>query len=191
MLLEAWSSGFAFQCAFHPAVIDGFFVGYNGALDEPFDIHNLIIIPWQTKARSKAASLALARQLTAPFIVTKDGSGSCSRRKPEVIVILIDLAAFYAFGRAKGPHVDLQYDKPEHPTGKEGKWGGYARKDEVERPRYCLNIRGHGPETYPVLQGFREQFDKLFQRSLACAHPEFDIFAEKMERAMERVELEE
>ena len=141
-----------------------FFVGYNGALDEPFDIHKLI--PWQTKARSKAASLTLARQLTAPFIVTKDGSGSHSRWKPEVIVILIDLAASSAFRRAKGPHVDLQYGKPEHPTGKEGKWGGYARKDEVEPPRYCLNVRGHGPETYPVLQDFREQFDKLFQRAI-------------------------
>jgi hypothetical protein len=44
-LLEAWSSGFAFQCAFNQGVIDGFFVACAGMLHEPFDIHKLIIIP--------------------------------------------------------------------------------------------------------------------------------------------------
>jgi hypothetical protein len=190
MLLKAWSSGYAFQYTFYQAVIDGFFVGYEGALDEPFDIDNLSIIPWRTKANSKAANLALARELTAPFVVTTDGSGIRRRRKRELIVILMDLAASSAFGRAEGPLVDLQFDKPEHPTGKGDKWGGYARNDEEESIRFCLDIRGHGPRTYPVLQDFEDQFDQLFQRSLACAQPEFIQFATKMERAMERFKLE-
>ena len=106
-------------------------------------------------------------------------------------MILMDLAASSAFGQANGPHVDLQFDEPGHLTGKEGQWSGYARTGEVGPTRYCLNICGHGPCTYPVLEDLNEQFDKLFQHSLGCAHPEFAKFAEEMEHAIERVELEE
>ena len=62
-------------------VIDGFFIGYDRALDEPFNIDNLFIIPWQTKARSKVANLALACQLIAPFVVMNDSSGNHCRWK--------------------------------------------------------------------------------------------------------------
>jgi hypothetical protein len=54
MLLNAWSTGAAFQCAHNQPVIDGFIVGYNGSLDEPFQSSRLITIPWQSKAKSTA-----------------------------------------------------------------------------------------------------------------------------------------
>jgi hypothetical protein len=50
MLLNAWSTGAAFQCAHDQPVIDGFFVGYYGPLDRPFRSSNLITIPWQSRA---------------------------------------------------------------------------------------------------------------------------------------------
>lgn len=185
MLFEAWSSGFAFQCAFNQPVIDGLIVAYFGELDKPFNVSQLFVIPWQTKARSEAANLALSRQLTAPFLATS----TPVRRKPEHLVILMDLGATSAFGSAKGPHCGLTFGKAEHPAGKGGRWDGYARSNEVEGDRYCLNIRGHGSHVYPVLQGFEERFDQLFQRSLACAKPEFVPFVEMMEQAMDRVKL--
>jgi hypothetical protein len=184
MLLEAWSSGFAFQCAFYQEVIDGFFVVYSGELQDSFDIGKLFIIPWQTKARSKAVNTC---QLTAPFLV-KDGN--LPREKPEHIVILMDLAASSCFGSANGPHVELSFDKAMRPTGRQGKWDGYARGNETECARYCLNIRGHGSSVYPVLQNLDVEFDQLFQRSLACVQPQFMRFAEEMEDAMERIKLE-
>ena len=53
-------------------MIDGFIVAYSGTLDSPFDVTNLFMIPWQTKAKFEAAGQALANQLTSPFIVTND-----------------------------------------------------------------------------------------------------------------------
>jgi hypothetical protein len=89
MLLRAWSSGFAFQCAFNQPVIDGFIVAYFGKLDETFDRLKLFVIPWQTKAKDSAASKALASQLTAPFLLDAH-----VRTKPLHVVILMDLAAY-------------------------------------------------------------------------------------------------
>jgi len=47
MLLNAWSTGAAFQCAHNQPVIDGFIVGYRGSLDKPFRSSHLITVPWQ------------------------------------------------------------------------------------------------------------------------------------------------
>jgi hypothetical protein len=184
MLLKAWSSGFAFQCTFYQPVIDGFIVAYSGTLDGPFDASNLFVIPWQTKARSDAAGLAVARQLTTPFLIRSDVNGKPERYKPGHIAFLMDLAASSAFGKINGPHTNLTLGAAERPTGKGGRWDGYASGDEVEPARYCLNIRGHSPREYPVLQGFEKQFNQLFQRSLPCARPEFLQFAKAMEDAM-------
>jgi hypothetical protein len=177
MLLKAWSSGIAFQCAFLQPVIDGLIVAYFGKLDEPFDVSKLFVIPWQTKARETGADLA-PNQLTAPFLVDTRG-----RTKPLHVVILMDLAASSAFG----PHCHLSFGRASRPTGKAGSWDGYANANESEGSRYCLNIRGHSFREYPVLKGFETQFDQLIQRSLACAPQEFVPFALKMEQAMDRV----
>jgi len=142
MLLNAWSTGTAFQCAHNQPVIDGFMVGYRGSLDEPFQSSLLITIPWQSKARSTAAALALAHSLTAPFIVPRNGG---SRHKPWHVVILMDLAASSAFGRATGPHCELTCAKAVRPKqGEEGQevWKSYAKANESEGQRYCLDIRG-------------------------------------------------
>jgi hypothetical protein len=186
-LLRAWSSCTAFQCAFLQEVMDGFIVGYAGELDEPFNIRKLVIIPWQTKARSKAANLALAHQLTSPPIVEKD-NGNLLQRKPGHLVILMDLAASSAFSHANGPCVDLSYAPAVRPTGRGGKWDGYARDNEVEPSRYCLNIRGHGSGTYPILQEFDSPFGHLFCRSLGFPQPDFEEYHEAMERDLGWVE---
>src|SRR5277367_3068878 len=115
LLLQAWSSGFAVQCVFHQAVIDGFVVGYFGSLDQPFNISNLFIIPYQTKARSDAADSAIARALAAPFL---SAQGNNIRQKPWTVVILMDLAATSAFGTSKGPRCDLPWAPAERPKGK-------------------------------------------------------------------------
>lgn len=164
MLFEAWSSGFAFQCAFNQPVIGGLIVAYFGKINGPFNVSQLFVIPWQTKAKSDAASLALASQLTAPFLA----SSTSARLKPLHLVILMDLGAGSTFGSAKGPHCDLTFGKAEHPAKTKDCWGGYSRPNEVEGDRYCLNIRGYSSHEYPVLEGFEDQFTQLFHRSLAC-----------------------
>ena len=40
-------------------------------------------------------------------------------------------------------------------------------------------------------QSLKTSMSNLIQHSLGCAHPEFAKFAEEMEHAIERVELEE
>jgi len=101
-------------------------VAYFGRLDQPFDVPKLFVIPWRTKARSDAAALALPRQLTAPFLVTKDTAGNLVREKPWHLVILMDLAEHSAFVHTNGPRCDLAFRKAERPAGKRGTWKGYA-----------------------------------------------------------------
>ena len=144
------ATGAAFQCAHNQPVIDGFMVAYRGSLDKPFQSSLLITIPWQSKAKSTAASSALAHSLTAPFIVPRNGG---SRHKPWHVVILMDLAASSAFGRATGPHCELTCAKAVRPKqGEEGQevWKSYAEANESEGQRYCLDI------------------DTLFMRALSC-----------------------
>jgi hypothetical protein len=180
MLLEAWSSGFAFQCVSNQKVIDGFMVAYFGKLDQPFDMSNLFVIPWHTHIRSDAAELALSRSLAAPFLAT---SGDAVRRKPWTVVILMDLATLPPGRQSMGPHCDLSFALAERPTPNQrgANWKGYAQNLEVEGQRYCLSIRGH---RYPVLQGLERQFDLLFQRAIGCSHAELMPFVDGMKDAM-------
>jgi len=136
MLLNAWSTGAAFQCAHNQPVIDGFIVGYRGSLDKPFRSSYLTTVSWQPKAKSAAAASA------HPFIVPQNGG---SRYKPWHVVILLDLAASSAFGKAMGPHCKLTCTKAVRPKrGEEGRevWKSYAEANESERERYCLDICG-------------------------------------------------
>jgi len=178
MLLNAWCTGAAFQCVHNQPVIDGFIVGYLGKLDEPFQSSRLITIPWQLKAKSTAAASKLAHSLTAPFIVPQNGG---SRHKPWHVVILMDLAASSA-----SPHCDLTCAKAVRPKrGEEGQevWKSYAKANESEGKRYCLDIHGHRANNYPVLFGLEKQFNTLFMRALGCPVPEFVPYAEKMAEA--------
>ena len=183
MLVNAWSTGAAFQCAHNQPVIDGFMVGYRGSLDEPFQSSRLLTIPWQSKAKSTAAASALTRSLTAPFITPQDGG---SRHKPWHVVILMDLASSSAFRKATGPHCDLTRAKAVRPKrGYDGRevWKSYAEANESEGERYCLVIRGHRAYNYPVLFGLARQFDTLFMRALGCPVPELVPYAERMAEA--------
>jgi hypothetical protein len=193
MLLAAWSAGYAFQCAFNQPVIDGFLVVYRGDLDKPLDPGNFFILPWQSKARSKASELALAQQLTSPFIV----GDNLVRYKPKHVVLLMDLGASSAFGHGKGAHCQLSYGEAKRPSAK-GKntslkggsgWDGYAREGENDGKWYCLNIRGHSPREYPVIAGLRDLFDQLFQRSLKCARLEYEGFQEDFLYAIDTLNL--
>ena len=186
MLLEAWSSGFPFQCVSHQPVIDGFIVAYVGSdsLDEPFDISKLFVVPWRTTAKSEVAEFDLAQSLTAPFLVAEDGS----RHKPWHLVILFDLGSSSAFGTHYSPPC-LTWDTPKRPTGKKNgsDWRGYAGPGEQEAGRYLLNIRDHHAGRYPIFQGLEGEFNQLFKRVSGYVEPEFMQFADDMEVAMERV----
>jgi hypothetical protein len=125
----------------------------------------------RTKSKVEAAELQFARRLTAPFLLDVD----LNRTKPKHVVLLMDLDGPSAFESDCVPHCDLSYGKAEHPKkgkkgDKSGKWVGYADRNE-EGDRFCLNIRGHSPHEYPVITGFENQFDQLFQWSLGYAHP--------------------
>jgi hypothetical protein len=182
MLCAAWSAGYAFQCAFHQPVIDGFMVAYRGNLDDKFNFRNLFVIPWQTKAKNEAAELALAEQLTAPFLL----SGESGRYKPRHVAILMDLGASAAFGTVDGPHCQLSYGQATRPVAKRGgSWDGYAKEGEEEPNRYCLNIRGHSPSQYPVIAGFKNQFDQLFQVSLQCSRLEYQEDEERFRQSID------
>lgn len=160
-------------------------VTYVGPLDEPFDVCKLFVVPWQTKARSEAAELAIAQSLAAPFLVAEDGH----RRKPWHLVILFDLASSSAFHKRNGPRCEVTWGAPKRPAGKKNgsHWRGYAEPGEDEAARFCLNIRGHRADLYPILQGLDKQFDQLSERSLGYVEPKFLPFAEETELAMERV----
>ena len=184
-LCEAWSSGMAFQCAFRQAVVGGFFVGYKGELDAPFDSSNLVIISLQTKG--KAASTELVGALTSPPIV-EELNGKTIWRKPDTPVILMDLAASASFKQTdKRIKVQLTRTAAKRPTGgKEGMWQGYASGNGQQEPiRYCLNIRGHDSLTYPVLSeiGVGTLFSQLLGHLLAYFLP----FQVEMDDDMERV----
>jgi hypothetical protein len=179
-LLEAWSSCTAFQCHFQQPIIDGFLVAYRGKLDKPFEIKNLFMIPWQTKAKSQAAELGLAQSLTAPFLIKGD-----SWKKPQHLAILMDLGTTSTFQEVPGARVFMQFEKAEPPKKL---WGGYRRKKD-EPKRYCLNIRGHSLHEYPVLDGFETQFDQSFQRSITDNTPGFKKYEEIQKRSLQRFKL--
>jgi hypothetical protein len=148
MLLNAWCTGAAFQCAHNQTVIDGFIVGYRGSLDKPFQSSNLITIPWKKKANCTAAASALADSLTAPFIVPQNGG---SRHKPWHVVILMDLAASSCFGKTSRDLTCAKAVRPERGEDGQEVWKSYADSNESEGKRYCLHIRGHRADNYPVL----------------------------------------
>ncbi|THH11518.1 hypothetical protein EW146_g8010 [Bondarzewia mesenterica] len=186
-LSKAWCRGAAVQCAFSQSVIDGFFVGYAGDLDEPFDERRLVYVPWQTKAKVAASGSAVAKTLVGPWIVSKNGE----HYKPEWhVVILMDFGTSTKFKKPGLPLVDLTFGKAAKP-GEGHTWGGYARNQEDEYHRYCLNIRGRSVETYPVIKGFENRFDQLFQRALSSPHPEFDKIAASMKRELRPLKVNE
>jgi len=183
MLVNAWSTGVAFQCAHDQPVIDGFIVGYRGTLDESFQSSRLITIPWKTTAKSTAAASVLSHSLTAPFIIPQNGG---NRYKPWHVVIHMDLAGSSAFGA--GPHCQLTCEKAVRPKqaeeGGQGVWESYAETDEIEGQRYCLNIRGYRAKNYRVLIGLEKPFDTLFTRALGCPVSEFVPYAEEARNSM-------
>jgi hypothetical protein len=187
-LLEAWSSGIAFQCAPLQPVIDGFFVCYEGALDGSFDIRKLTVVPWQTKAKSKAAASTLVSQLTAPSILVVE-NGQIDRRKTHPLVIFMDLGTSSSF-QGTDRYVDLTLHTPTVPT-KRGTWDGYARPNEQEPEQYCLDIRGHSSSTYDIMKHFGSQLGPLFCRSFVCTTPEFEKYLALMHQAMQRVTIKE
>ena len=176
ILCELWTHTCAVQCKFSQPVMDGFFVGYEGDIREPIILTKFVIIPYQMKARLTAAKKSVADGLTCPFIIQKDGSLS----KPMHVALFLDLDAMSKFDRTRGPHSKLTFGKADT-TG--CKWRGYAEKKEDEVKRYCLNVRGHHKAQYPVIDGFEGLFDMMFQRVLACPHPEFQKYADEQQAA--------
>ncbi|ETW75888.1 hypothetical protein HETIRDRAFT_390312 [Heterobasidion irregulare TC 32-1] len=187
-LHKCWSSHAAIQCSFGQPVIDGFFVGYQGDLSQPFDCRNLIYTPWQANAKTKAASYTLVDCLAGPWIVPEQGP----RYKPaNYLVIFMDLCVSASFQQGQNLRCRLTYGEPQRP-GKSADgsatWGGYATEQEVESKRYCLNVRGLS-NTYPVINGHKARFKQLFERTIGCSDARFAVHAENLRESVRHLTL--
>lgn len=146
--------------------MDGFMVGYycegeDKLATEDFRHENLIIIPLQIKARVKISLSPNANTLVCPFIRLPNGH----TYKPLHLAIFMDLvteASFRSGGQAK-----LTKEKAVSGTGrKKYEWAGHSPTPEHEAERFCLNIRGHGSEQYPIIARYESAFQKFLKRSL-------------------------
>ncbi len=182
-LCMLWCRTCAIQCKHQQPVIDGFFVGYKGDLNEPLDKSNFVVISYQTKARSTSATLAEINGLVSPAI-----GDSNERRVPEHVVLFMDLGTTTSF--TKGPPKKdlsdtvkiwshLSYAKSRKAT----KWQGYAMEGGKEDKRYCLHVRGYRAISYPVIKKSEGLFQRLFQRVLLCDQDGFLEYAEKLQGA--------
>ncbi|KAJ7460589.1 hypothetical protein FB451DRAFT_1181610 [Mycena latifolia] len=103
-LCRLFIRGAAVQCCHNQPVIDGFYVGYKGDLDKPFDLANFIVIAWQSRAKAAAASQGdLVATLTGPMQIDPTGK----RCKPAQIVILMDLNTKAAFKGSGDPFLQI------------------------------------------------------------------------------------
>ncbi|KAJ7201066.1 hypothetical protein GGX14DRAFT_371580 [Mycena pura] len=210
LLRSLFIRGAGVQCCHGQPVIDGFYVAYGGDLDKPFDLNLFIMIPWQNKAKAAAASQAeLVAGLTGPMQIDSAGR----RCKPAQLVIVMDLNAkpasrtgnrFLQVTERKAKLPPAYPKKPqEHPTTP---WGGYAMGPNEEEPMtWCLDIRGHGGDSYPCIRATAEEsrapdFSALFEQvgrdivassiiavasrsADACLHPLSDLYFESTEGA--------
>jgi hypothetical protein len=138
--------GAAVQCCQNQPVIDGFYVGYGGDLDRPFDLTKFIIVAWRSKARAAAASQGeLVASLTAPLQI--DAAGK--RYKPAQLVILMDFNTKTSFDKGD-PFVQVTHRQAKLPVyrKKHTPWDGYAAASE-EPMTWCINIPGHDKASYP------------------------------------------
>lgn len=160
----AWFTGAAIQFAHNQPVLDGGLVVYCGPLDEPYNRHNLLFVPYQTKARKNSAGKNIGEGLTAPPILHPDGR----RVKNPTVVLLMDLGATRTIQRT-GRMTMLKHRAAQ--TTKN--WKGYADPSNGEREpeNFFLNIRGCSPVQYPVLNEFEDTFASLFSRSLKTQLP--------------------
>lgn len=158
-LYGLWLRGAAIQCAFNQPVIDGLLVGYHSDLDVAFDKSNLLMVAFQVKNRGGSGSSAAGP--VAPFISKprKDEPGveDYYKSMPN-LVILMDFGCSAKFRGPHGATMALNKTKPDVSTKK---WLGYNLK-EGEEERFCLIIRGHDSESYPVIEPSAESFKLLF-----------------------------
>ncbi|OBZ66974.1 hypothetical protein A0H81_13300 [Grifola frondosa] len=178
-LYDAWCRTAAIQCTLGQPIIDNLIVTYRGDLDAPVVKKNLGYIVVQEKARGDPVSSKTADALVGPYILAKDVDGFTFRYKPKGhVAIMMDLGAKSTFARTSR-RVKLTYGKAER--GDKGHtWSGYATNAKDEAERYCLNVRGHDAQVYPVVEPFEKVFDKLFDRVLACEQEPFQKYADKM-----------
>ncbi|KAJ7281430.1 hypothetical protein C8J57DRAFT_1056173 [Mycena rebaudengoi] len=162
LLRRLFIRGAAVQCCRSQPVIDGFYVAYGGDLDQPFDLNRFIIVSWKSRARAAAATQGeLVASLTGPMQIDSAGR----RCKPAQLVIVMDLNAKPAFpaGDAFLQVAERQAKLPAYPEKPQGNqtttWGGYATTNEEEPKTWCLNIRGHGEDSYPCTAAMDEEWE--------------------------------
>ncbi|KAJ7201059.1 hypothetical protein GGX14DRAFT_465594 [Mycena pura] len=201
LLRSLFIRGSGVQCCHGQPVIDGFYVAYGGDLDKPFDLNRFIMIPWQSKAKAAAASQAeLVACITGPMQIDSAGR----RCKPAQLVIVMDLNAKPAFrtGNKFLQVTERKVTPPTYPKRPQENpttlWGGYAMGPNEEEPMtWCLDIRGHGGDSYPCTRATAEEssvpdFSALFEQvgrdivansiiavasrsADACLHPLIDL----------------
>ena len=88
--------------------------------------------------------------MTAPPIFkTVEGKTVRWKAYPQALVIFMDLGAPSQFQLNNG-YVNLTYTVPTF-LAKKGKWDkNWEGYNEMEPEQYCLDIRGHGSDTYHV-----------------------------------------
>lgn len=177
MLEWAFFAGAALQCAQNQENIDLLLPTYSGPLDEPYSSDYLGAVGVKAVAQEGAQPTKVGAGLTIPPIVV-ESRGRRTRVKKQTLIILMDFCAYSKNERkvrltrraATTPYDNQNLTEKQ----RERIWRGYcdtASGDEPEPQNFFLCIRGRGPETYPAMKGFEEEFRALFDHRLSTSLP--------------------
>lgn len=196
MLEWAFFAGAALQCAQSQENIDLLLPTYSGPLDEPYSSDYLGAVGVKAHTQKGVQSTKVGGGLAIPPIVV-EREGRKIRVKKQTIVILMDFGADARNGRkvqltrraATTPYDAQSLTEKQ----REATWRGYcdtASGDEPELENFFLRIYGRGPETYPVMKGFEDEFRELFDHRLSTSLPVLYTEMEaKMEEMMDPLEF--
>lgn len=102
----------------------------------------------QVKLKKDAALATVVNGLTVPLLVNEE-------KKPRYLALFMDLGTSSRFGNGRdASYISITTSRPQ-PKKIESKNGETSCADfylPADDPsRLCINIRGHGPDVYPVI----------------------------------------
>jgi hypothetical protein len=173
-LRKAWERGWAFQCAHNQPVFDLIFVTYSGDLDTPWDDSKLGTFVVQIKLKTNPAESALVRSLSGPTIDNKV--------QEHEIVMFMDLGTDVKF---KDGRCDYMINPAVCPRThwRLSNSSRYLSPD-LERKQWCVNIRGHGKQQYPILEKYECDLSRALRRFLPYTTAEQQDYSKEFEKAL-------
>jgi hypothetical protein len=180
LLYNLWCRGAAAQCTHHQAVMDVIFVTYRGDLSAPFDPHQLSYVVLQSKPPLHAQEMSPAAELTGPCIL--DAAGDVWKPVGHLVIFMDLTSSSSRFDDAGGPLVELQRAPATRPApgNNNASWEGYMPGSTDEPERWCLTVRGHTIETYPIIGQNDSEFTQLFERSYGYLEPALMPYRKKL-----------